>query len=287
VSFRPVDKVLLGYVAITSGVAAARLPGNHACAWVLLANALVVLLAILVNRPALGPVGRALADLYPLPVMVGCYAALDILAAHGGIAPHDAAVQRWEAAVFGGQPSREWWQRAPSRFLSTMLHAAYLSYYAIVPAGPVWFLLRGERRSLERAVLAVITAYVVCYLAFILFPVAGPYYAFPRPAAWFLDNAPARLVYRLLAGGSSFGAAFPSSHVAAAVAATIAAAAGSRRLGLVLAVPTALLAIAVVYCQMHYAVDAASGLAVGGIVAAGVVGRGRSGQRVEGVASSE
>ena len=274
-TFRPVDKVLLGYVAITSGVAAARLPGNHACAWVLLANALIVLLAILVNHPALGPIGRALADLYPLLMVVMCYAALDILSAHGGVATHDAVVQRWEAAVFGGQPSREWWQRAPSRFLSTMLHAAYLSYYAIVPAGPVWFLLRGERRSLERAVLAVVTAYVVCYLAFVLFPVAGPYYFFPRPAAWFLDNAPARLVYRLLTGGSSFGAAFPSSHVAASVTATITTAAGSRRLGLVLTVPTALLTIAVVYCQMHYAMDAAAGLAVGGIVAAGVMRRWR------------
>jgi membrane-associated phospholipid phosphatase len=51
--------------------------------------------------------------------------------------------------------------------------------------------------------------------------------------------------------------------LAASVAATIAGWTASRGLGLVLAVLTALLTVAVVYCQMHYAVDAASGLLVG------------------------
>jgi membrane-associated phospholipid phosphatase len=58
--------------------------------------------------------------------------------------------------------------------------------------------------------------------------------------------------------------------VAATVAAAIAAAQGSRRLGLILLVPTVLLTVGVVYCQMHYAVDALAGLAVGTVVALGV-----------------
>jgi membrane-associated phospholipid phosphatase len=119
-------------------------------------------------------------------------------------------------------------------------------------------------------VLVVTVTFVACYLAFIFFPVAGPYYMFPRPSPWFVDNAAARLVYDTLAQGSSYGAAFPSSHVAAAVAAALAAASGSRRLGLVLLVPTILLAVGVVYCQMHYGVDALAGLAVGIVVALAV-----------------
>jgi membrane-associated phospholipid phosphatase len=55
--------------------------------------------------------------------------------------------------------------------------------------------------------------------------------------------------------------------VAAALAATIAAWAASRRLGAMLAVATALLTVSVVYCQMHYAVDALAGLAVGALAA--------------------
>jgi membrane-associated phospholipid phosphatase len=77
-----------------------------------------------------------------------------------------------------------------------------------------------------------------------------------------VDNWAARLVYGTLATGSSFGAAFPSSHVAATFAATIATWQGDRRVGLVLLVPTLLMAVGVVYCQMHYAVDALAGLLV-------------------------
>jgi membrane-associated phospholipid phosphatase len=120
----------------------------------------------------------------------------------------------------------------------------------------------------RRFVLVVMTTFVVCYLFFIFFPVAGPYYEFSRPAGWFIQNPPARLAYEALATGSSYGAAFPSSHVAAALAATLAAMRASRRLGWILMVPTALLTIGVVYCQMHYGVDALAGLAVGGTVTA-------------------
>jgi membrane-associated phospholipid phosphatase len=60
--------------------------------------------------------------------------------------------------------------------------------------------------------------------------------------------------------------------VAAAVAATLTAARVSRRLGLLLSVPTLLLTVGVVYCQMHYGLDALAGLAVGGVVAL-VLGR--------------
>jgi membrane-associated phospholipid phosphatase len=266
-----VDLVLLAYGALGSGVAAVRLPGNTACAWVLLANLLLALLVVLVRRNGLGPIGLTLAEVYPLIVIAGFYGALDILSGHGAVPVHDASVQRWEAALFGGQVSREWWQRAPSRFWSTLLHGAYLSYYLIVPAGPVWLLLRRNHDAVRRAVLAITTVYAICYTTFLLFPVAGPYYVFPRPAAWFLDNGPARLVYSLLSGGSSFGAAFPSSHVAAAVTATLTALPGSRRLGLALGALTALLTISVVYCQMHYGVDAVAGLLVGAAVAGVVI----------------
>ncbi len=93
-------------------------------------------------------------------------------------------------------------------------------------------------------VLAEVTTFVLCYLIFIFFPVAGPYYEFPRPALEFLDN----------------GAAFPSSHVAGVCAAVIACTMGSRA---VLAVPGLLLTGGVVYCQMHYAVDALAGILIG------------------------
>jgi membrane-associated phospholipid phosphatase len=81
-----------------------------------------------------------------------------------------------------------------------------------------------------------------------------------------VDNLPAHMVYAALASGSSFGAAFPSSHVAATTAAGLATFKGSRTLGWILLVPVLLMPIATVYTQMHYAWDAIAGIAVGLVV---------------------
>lgn len=265
----PVDIVLLGYLGVVTAVAVHRASIQPGCWWLVLANGLAAMLIVLMSQAGLGRAGRALREIYPLLLLVGLYGQLDVLN-RGVVRPHDALVQQWELALFGRQVSRTWWQDAPSRFWSTVLHAAYFSYYFIITVPAAFFLWRGDLASVRRFVLAVMTTFVLCYLAFLFFPVAGPYYVFPRPAAWFIDNPAARLVYDTLAEGSSYGAAFPSSHVAATVAAAVMAALGSRRLGLLLLAPTLLLMVGVVYCQMHYGVDALAGLAVGGLVALGV-----------------
>jgi membrane-associated phospholipid phosphatase len=221
-----------------------------------------------------------LGEVYPLLLLLGLYAEIGVLNSPG--APvHDAQVQRWEMALFGAQVSAEWWKAAPSRFWSAALHGAYFSYYLIVSVPAFLLLYRGRVAEARHFVLAVMATFVSCYLVFIFFPVAGPYYEFPRPDAWFIDNGPARLVYATLAAGSSYGAAFPSSHVAAAVAATAASFRGSRRLGLILVVPTLLLTVGVVYCQMHYAVDALAGAAVG-VGMGGLLGGVGNGEREAG-----
>jgi membrane-associated phospholipid phosphatase len=263
---RAVDMLLLGYLALVSIVAAVREHLGPAAWWLLLAHALFVLLLYLVTRPGLGPLGRTMRELYPLFLLPGLYGELDILNSPT-MAVHDVLVRRWELFVFGTQISREWWQAAPSAFWSTVFHSAYLSYYLIVSAPALYFAWKGDLAAVRHFVLVVITTFIVCYLFFIFFPVAGPYYEFSHPASWFIANLPARMAYEALAAGSSYGAAFPSSHVAAAVAATTAAMQASRRLGLILLIPTTLLALGVVYCQMHYGVDALAGLAVGTLVA--------------------
>jgi membrane-associated phospholipid phosphatase len=264
-----VDLILAAYLSIVSIVATVRLPVNPGGWWLLLAHALFALLLFLISRPGLGPVGKTIREIYPLLLLPALYSELDVLNSASG-RPYDAVVQRWELFLFGGQISREWWQWAPSRFWSTILHAAYLSYYLIISAPALYFAWRGDLQAVRRFVLVVIATFVICYLAFIFFPVAGPYYQFARPDPWFIDNLPARLTYDALATGSSYGAAFPSSHVAAALAATLAAARSSRRLGLLLTIPTLLMTVGVVYCQMHYGVDALGGILVGLLVTWGV-----------------
>lgn len=265
---QPVDFLLAGYLAVVSVVAVIRAPGLPGCWWLLGAHALFGVLLYLLTRPGLGPLGRAIRELYPLLLLAALYGELDVLNGPGGAEVYDAVVQRWELAIFGAQLSTEWWRAMPSRFWSAVLHAAYLSYYLIVIAPAFYFVWRRDVGALRHFILVLMTTFVLCYLVFIFFPVAGPYYVFPRPDPWFTDNLFARAVYDTLATGSSYGAAFPSSHVAAAVAATLSSGRGSRTLGWVLAVPTILLSVAVVYCQMHYGVDAVAGLLVGAGVTA-------------------
>jgi membrane-associated phospholipid phosphatase len=212
-----------------------------------------------------GP-GRALHTFYPLLLLAGFYGAIGVLNDGRGVAAileRDAIVQRWEAALFGGQPAYDWIRRAPSVFWSGLLHLSYLLYYPLILLpGPI-LALRGNWEGARRVVFATMLAFVACYLVFVLFPVAGPNYAFPHPTGPVREVWSARLVYDLLAGGSSVGAAFPSSHVAATLAATVAAWRAWPALGRTMLGPFLLLVVAVVYCQMHYAVDAASGLLVG------------------------
>ncbi|HTK55950.1 MAG TPA: phosphatase PAP2 family protein, partial [Gemmatimonadales bacterium] len=91
----------------------------------------------------------------------------------------------------------------------------------------------------------------------------GPYHIFPWPTGEVVNNPMAKLVYATLHSGNSYGAAFPSSHVAATTAAVIAAWLGHRKLGAFLLIPALLLAIGTVYCHMHYAIDASTGLLTG------------------------
>ena len=107
---------------------------------------------------------------------------------------------------------------------------------------------------------------LACFLHSLSLRVGGPYYVFEHPTGAFVENFPARLVYATLSGGSSFGAAFPSSHVAATIAAWLAVRADAPRLAAVMFPLVVLMPVATVYCQMHYALDAIFGVLFGLLV---------------------
>lgn len=230
---------------------------------VLLAHLGLPLLAWLITRAPEGGLAGFLRAAYPVLLLPGLYSAIDVLNGFGAIAVHDAPIQALELALTGGQPARDWWRAAPSAFWSWLFHAVYFSYYVVVPLPLIIFLATGRRAAVERYLTGVIATFLFCYVIYLLWPVAGPYYEFARPTGPFIANGPAQLVYSALAKGSSYGAAFPSSHVAATVAATIGAWLAIPRLGQLLAIPTALLAVGVVYCQMHYVIDSLAGVIVG------------------------
>lgn len=260
-------EIFLGiYAAIVAVTALTRLDLTRGNWYIALAHLLILLWLWLVTRPGLGPTGRVLREAMPLIIVLAGYGALDVLSGGGQLRAHDDVLLAWEEAAFGMQPARDWWRGHTSPFWSTLLHGVYFFYYLILAVPAFFFLLRGDWPALRRLTRSVVCTFCVCFLVFVLYPVAGPYYVFDRPTGLMVDNLPAHMVYAALASGSSFGAAFPSSHVAAATAAGIATFKGNRTLGWILLVPVVLMPIATVYTQMHYAWDAIVGIAVGLVV---------------------
>ena len=263
------DRWTIGYVAFASAFAVAtQRPG---IAVLLVVHALVAGVALAAPRlRRRGGAAAFVGEFYPLMATVALYTAIGITNRAAGIS-HDAAVQAWEQALFGGQPSHDWIRAAPWPWLSWILHAAYLSYYFILAGAPLALWINGRRDGARRVVLVMMATFYICYATFLVFPVAGPRYFFPQAGNAATGTAIARFVQQLLDGGAAWGTAFPSSHVAVSLATAAACFAEWRALGAVLAVAAALLAFATVYGQFHYAVDAIAGA----LLAAVVVGAAR------------
>lgn len=269
---RPVDR-LFAFYAIVSG--AALIFPSRPAVWPVLAT-LHLAAIVLALRPAIvvdlvGGMGERLAVAartlhawYPLLLVPALYAELAPLnlAVHAG-AYFDPWITAMEEVLFRGQPSRSWSAAVPRLALSEPLHAAYLSYYLIIFGPPLLLYLRGRVQAFDRVVFTIMLAFFAHYVFFIYFPVQGPRYLFPAPGGSLADGPIYQLTHRVLEGGSSQGAAFPSSHVGVAVAQTALAARLLPRLFPILLVLTVGVAAGAVYGGFHYATDVLAGLLLG------------------------
>lgn len=261
------DRWTIGYALVAVSAYALRWPAVRPFPWpVLLAHLALIALALGAGRArTAGGAGVFLGEFYPLLVLVALYDAIGFLNRAAGVF-HDALVQRWDAALFGGQPGRDWIRCEPWPALSAALHAGYLSFYAIIAAAPLALWFSGRRAAARRTLLATLSTFYVCYAVFLVFPVLGPRYVFPPVANAATAVAPAVLANVVLDHGDALGTTFPSSHVAGAFVAAACAWRGWRRLGALLAPPAVLLAFGTVYGRFHYAVDALAGAALAALM---------------------
>lgn len=179
-------------------------------------------------------------------------------------APHrDATVIGWERMLFPSNPSASLAPALHVTAVSELLHLAYAAYYLLIYLPPIVLYLRGRRDAVVSTMLSLTVVYGVCFVTYAIFPVDGPRYLVGAAAA---PDGPVRsFVLTLLDRGSSRGTAFPSSHVAASVVASLCALRFDRRIGVPVAIATALLTVATVYGGFHYAVDALVGVILGGL----------------------
>jgi membrane-associated phospholipid phosphatase len=252
---------MYGWLALNTLVVTWRAPAVATWPLLLLGNALAFALIRLLQRAQPTRSIVLLGGAYGLLLTLAYYTQLGILATDVGHL-HDQLVQRWEAALFGGQVSVTWHARAPSLALSWVMHFCYGSYYWLAALPPLFLFFRRSQAAFERGAFVVTLAFYVCYTVFALFPVAGPRYFYGNATGPIAELLPARIVHALLEGGSAYGTAFPSSHVAVSWCAVLSLWRDARGLALLLA-PIALgLALGAVYGQFHYGVDALAGAAL-------------------------
>ena len=257
------DVVLIVYLGVTELV----LLAGHARASMTGLVLHTLVLATFVAAAWLPTVPRWLRRWAPLIALLFLYAELPMLAsAAGRLRLYDGAVLRWEQALFGAQPSLTWATAAPSRILGEVLHAGYLSYYAIIFVVPGILYLSRRLADFDEAVFVLMATFVTCFVWYIVFPVAGPRYVFASRVSG--DGFFRHIVTAVLEARSSRGTAFPSSHVAVATAQSILAVRYFRGRGVAVACATVLLACGAVYGGFHYAVDVLAGAVTGLVVTA-------------------
>ena len=186
-----------------------------------------------------------------------------------------------EERIFGFQPAVEFMKAFPHRLVSEFFYMSYFSYYVII-AG-VGLALYFRRREEFWHYLAVLSfLFYVCFLAFMVLPVAGPpaffmeiprypgqhqlpYYplAFPDAVASGVFFKIMAFLYRTFESG---GGAFPSSHVAAALCVLFFAWRYLRGVRYLILAATLSLSVATVYCRYHYAVDVFAGAATAAVL---------------------
>ncbi|MBD3336190.1 MAG: hypothetical protein GF355_11805, partial [Candidatus Eisenbacteria bacterium] len=217
--YTPMDLVTLTYLAVTTLFLLAA--PHHPPGWgrhVLVHLAALALVASLKRIPQSSAFPfRFLRDWYALIAIPFFYGELDFLNQIVADGYYDAILIPVESWLFRTQPAiflRSW---LPSLMLSEYLHLSYLLYILLIPfCGLTLYIMRRYEAFRVYATTELLT-FFLCYLAFILFPVAGPYYAFPRPDPKVVGALFPELVHWMLDRGSSQGAAFPSSHVAVAI----------------------------------------------------------------------
>lgn len=260
--FVALDRLTQGYLGITAalglgfgGGAGALVAGAH----------IAVILAIRALRDRTPDRGLAgfLRAAYPVMLTPLLYKELATLNRFLTTRYFDVTVQGWDAALFGGQPSMTLSEMLPWVPLSEALHLGYGAYYLIVPAALIGVYMTRGQAALARTAFAVASAFFLCYLAFIAYPVAGPRYEFERIGGDLSGGAFYQVVHVILEGGSSKGTAFPSSHIAASLSAVLAAGREDRRWFWALIVPEVALAIGTVYGRFHYGIDAVVGVLTG------------------------
>ena len=174
----------------------------------------------------------------------------------------DEALISWEESFTGIELSLLM-QHAVNPPLTEWMMFAYVIYIPLLPAVAFICYRSAGPRAATEYLLALALAYIVCYVGFILFPVASPLYHYPERYTVPLEGGFFTWCGEWLREkGHYAGGSLPSPHCAAGTVMMVMLYRYNRR-AFALTVPVFItIYVAIVYARYHYLSDGLAGIVV-------------------------
>jgi membrane-associated phospholipid phosphatase len=254
----PVDRLLLGAIALLLVLGACFLPGPLPFLGVLaLTAALLVGVAAWSERSR---VGRFFHAFIPLPVVLILFTVIGPLISALNPVHWDTVWEEMDRGLFG---NLAWhWHHALGRpsWFTDGAYLLYVSYYVLPVALGLALYVQHRWVELERLLFTAVATFLLCYVGYFLFPTLGP-------------RVPNELADEVLGGGAISRAirafllysernllnAFPSGHTAVSL---VLLGQGWRtfpRLRVPLTLQVGAIIFTTVYLSFHYVVDLVAG----------------------------
>ena len=260
---RLVDQVTAAYNALLAVVWAALIPQAWYSIWLFAAHAAAAAMPWLLRRThgRLSPVGRVLRDIYPLIWILAFWTELDFIRRLLHDASFDRVVGALDLSIFGTHLDAVFLPNASALWFSELMYFAYFGYYLIVVLPLLYMAIRGSPEMKRDMTFRIVLVYLACFFVYIVFPVDGPHWLSEPYQGDFQQGFFYKLEQLLQGQGSSLGASFPSSHVAASVTmALLGYRWFSRPVALLLAAGALGVVVSTVYTQNHFAIDSLAGI---------------------------
>lgn len=260
----PSDWLLAGFNFVMALVWLPLIETAALAGWLVAAHLAAALLPLLLARRQLSPPVAWLREFYPLPWILAFWSEADLHNQFITTTVNDALIARLDHAMFGATLHLSWIALMPWPALNGLMQASYLAYYPLFIGVCLLVFATGRQAAIREMCLRLCLSYLACYLCYAIFPVNGPNGDLSSTYPLLAANPFYRLNHSLHVAGDSLGTSFPSSHVAASVAfAWVAWKALPRWQAVMATTIAALIVVATVYTQYHFAIDSAIGLILG------------------------
>lgn len=265
----PFDHLVFIYcwIIVILTVNFARPLGHYAD--VMLFHLAVIVLVIILAQYARSQESRVVVFvrlLYPVIVMTFFYQYSGKLVMTVTPQFFDGDITAMEKAILGINPTL-WLDGHLNIVVTEILSAGYFSYYFLIPGLALVLFFTRRDREIRRFMTATCVTFFVSYLAFILYPVAGPRFHFfvqyQNEITGFLFRP---LVQIVIDNAAYHGGAMPSSHVAEAIIVMLFAIRNFRRKAYFLIIVVLGLALGTIYGRFHYVSDVIIGTVMAFII---------------------